>query len=160
LAPGGACHAVPVAGSAVGSYPTLSPLPASPRAAGGLLSVALSLGSPPAGVTRRLLAVEPGLSSPFARKGATARPSDPSGNWARGPQGSSGLAGRAQQGHEPGAGLAVGHAIDAFGAPVALEGGDDGRGVLVEGAGWGQVIAEPGQPRLQGEHAGAFIAGP
>jgi hypothetical protein len=30
---------------------------------GGLLSVALSLGSPPAGVTRRLAAVEPGLSS-------------------------------------------------------------------------------------------------
>ena len=30
---------------------------------GGLLSVALSLGSPPAGVTRRLVAVEPGLSS-------------------------------------------------------------------------------------------------
>ena len=30
---------------------------------GGLLSVALSLGSPPAGVTRRLFAVEPGLSS-------------------------------------------------------------------------------------------------
>ena len=27
LAPGGACHAVPVAGSAVGSYPTLSSLP-------------------------------------------------------------------------------------------------------------------------------------
>jgi len=37
----------------------------SPRAKqGGLLSVALSLGSPPAGVTRRLVAVEPGLSSP------------------------------------------------------------------------------------------------
>ena len=34
-----------------------------PRGAGGLLSVALSLGSPPAGVTRRLVAVEPGLSS-------------------------------------------------------------------------------------------------
>ena len=31
--------------------------------AGGLLSVALSLGSRPAGVTRRLVAVEPGLSS-------------------------------------------------------------------------------------------------
>jgi len=34
---------------------------------GGLLSVALSLGSPPAGVTRRLVAVEPGLSSPAPR---------------------------------------------------------------------------------------------
>jgi hypothetical protein len=34
LAPGGACHAVPVAGSAVGSYPTLSPLPPAPKGAG------------------------------------------------------------------------------------------------------------------------------
>jgi hypothetical protein len=32
---------------------------------GGLLSVALSLGSPPAGVTRRHVVVEPGLSSSF-----------------------------------------------------------------------------------------------
>ena len=36
---------------------------------GGLLSVALSLGSPPAGVTRRLFTVEPGLSSPSAFEG-------------------------------------------------------------------------------------------
>src|SRR5271167_3670260 len=67
LAPGGACHAVPVARSAVGSYPTLSPLPFA-EATGGLLSVALSLGSPPAGVTRRLVAVEPGLSSAAPRR--------------------------------------------------------------------------------------------
>jgi hypothetical protein len=64
LAPGGACHAVPVARSAVGSYPTLSPLPQR----GGLLSVALSLGSRPAGVTRRHFAVEPGLSSLSAQR--------------------------------------------------------------------------------------------
>ena len=74
LAPGGACHAVPVARSAVGSYPTLSPFPSFAEAPegepfvalaekGGLLSVALSLGSPRAGVTRRLFTVEPGLSS-------------------------------------------------------------------------------------------------
>ena len=37
--------------------------PSLPRRAGGLLSVALSLGSPRAGVTRRLFTVEPGLSS-------------------------------------------------------------------------------------------------
>ncbi len=73
LAPGGACHAVPVAGSAVGSYPTLSPLP-SAEALGGLLSVALSLGSPPAGVTRRLFAVEPGLSSTFTLREDRDRP--------------------------------------------------------------------------------------
>ena len=80
LAPSGACHAVPVTGPAVGSYPTLSPVPAA-EAAGGLLSVALSLGSPPAGVTRRLYAVEPGLSSTPAQTGtATARPSGPGRN--------------------------------------------------------------------------------
>ena len=43
------------------------------RARGGLLSVALSLGSLPAGVTRRLVAVEPGLSSP-SQKGEGDRP--------------------------------------------------------------------------------------
>ena len=64
LAPGGACHAASIAGDAVRSYRTLSPLPSFAEASeGGLLSVALSLGSPPAGVTRRLFAVEPGLSS-------------------------------------------------------------------------------------------------
>ena len=38
------------------------------RRTGGLLSVALSLGSPPPGVTRRRVPVEPGLSSPRSRK--------------------------------------------------------------------------------------------
>src|SRR3546814_3421619 len=42
LAPGGVCRAVSVAGPAVRSYRTLSPLPR--RSDGGLLSVALSLG--------------------------------------------------------------------------------------------------------------------
>ena len=65
LAPGGVCHAAAVAGGAVRSYRTLSPLPAaSEDGAGGLLSVALSLGSPPPGVTRHRVSVEPGLSSP------------------------------------------------------------------------------------------------
>lgn len=41
-------------------------LPAPKR--GGLLSVALSLGSPPAGVTRRHVVVEPGLSSTPLRR--------------------------------------------------------------------------------------------
>ena len=46
------------------------------RRTGGLLSVVLSLGSPPPGVTRHHISVEPGLSSP-APKGAkaTIRPS-------------------------------------------------------------------------------------
>ena len=108
LAPGGACHAVPVTRSAVGSYPTLSPLPSfalrTPEGEpfvvqrtkeGGLLSVALSLGSPPAGVTRRLFAVEPGLSSlpPYDER-ATARPSDPGSGWAYGGGASSGAGAR------------------------------------------------------------------
>ena len=51
------------------SYRTFSPLPAGwvltdPAPAGGLFSVALSLGSPPPGVTRHRVSVEPGLSSP------------------------------------------------------------------------------------------------
>jgi hypothetical protein len=53
----------------VRSYRTLSPLPPA-ETGGGLLSVALSLGSPPAGVTRRHFAVEPGLSSPSLAGGS------------------------------------------------------------------------------------------
>ncbi len=60
IAPGGACHAGPVARPAVGSYPTVSPLPSS---LGGLFSVTLSLGLPRPGVTRRRCFVESGLSS-------------------------------------------------------------------------------------------------
>ncbi len=61
LAPGGVCRAVHVAMSAVGSYPTLSPLL---RKRSGLLSVALSLRSPSPDVIRHRISVEPGLSSP------------------------------------------------------------------------------------------------
>ena len=74
LAPGGVYHAGPVAGTAVRSYRTLSPLPSLAEASeGGLLSVALSLGSPPPGITRHRVSMEPGLSSP-RRSGR--RPSD------------------------------------------------------------------------------------
>jgi hypothetical protein len=92
LAPGGVYRAVSIAADAVGSYPTLSPLPRHPcrcvslKASeqrygrrGGLLSVALSLGSPPPGVTRHRLSMEPGLSSPAAFRhmtSAAARPTD------------------------------------------------------------------------------------
>ena len=89
LAPGGVYRAASVAGRAVGSYPTLSPLPRhliagqtctqapTIRRRGGLLSVALSLGSPPPDVIRHRLSVEPGLSSPCCLstlQGAAARP--------------------------------------------------------------------------------------
>src|SRR6516165_12170059 len=68
LAPGGVFPAAAVAGGAVRSYRTVSPLPPARHAgrAGGVLSVALSLGSPPPGVTRHRTSVEPGLSSPRA----------------------------------------------------------------------------------------------
>ena len=48
--------------------------PCRDRSRGGLLSVALSLGSPPPGVTRHRRSVEPGLSSPRLRE---PRPPDP-----------------------------------------------------------------------------------
>ena len=75
LAPDGVYHARPVAGPAVRSYRTFSPLPPE---SGGLFSVALSLGSPPPGVTRHPDPVEPGLSSPRTARvqAAAIRPSD------------------------------------------------------------------------------------
>ena len=66
LAPDGVCHAQPVASLAVRSYRTFSPLPACAPWGGQAVcfSAALSLGSPPPGVTRHPDPVEPGLSSP------------------------------------------------------------------------------------------------
>lgn len=61
LAPGGVYHAASVTGRAVRSCRTLSTLPR--RSSGGLLSVALSLGSPPPDVIRHRSSLEPGLSS-------------------------------------------------------------------------------------------------
>src|SRR5690606_25548169 len=53
--------------------PPFHPDPA--RRRGGLLSVALSLGSPPPGVTRHRVSMEPGLSSPAAFRPLPERPS-------------------------------------------------------------------------------------
>src|SRR5205085_9134682 len=66
LLPVGFTVPAPVAGSAVGSYPTLSL--SHSRSPCDLLSVALSLGLPPPGVTRHRYSVEPGLSSPRLRR--------------------------------------------------------------------------------------------
>jgi len=79
FAPGGVCRAAFVAKDAVRSYRTLSPLPSFAEATeGGLLSVALSLGSPPPEVIRHRASKEPGLSSPPIRNtgGAAIRPAD------------------------------------------------------------------------------------
>ena len=74
LAPGGVCRAGPVTRTAVRSYRTLSPLPSEAHAwEGGLLSVALSLGSPPPEVIRHRASKEPGLSSLPADTLATGR---------------------------------------------------------------------------------------
>lgn len=77
LAPGGVCRAASVAGRAVVSYTTLSPLPFNPPCGGptgGLLSVALSLGLPPPDLVRRHVSAEPGLSSHAAFPPLHARP--------------------------------------------------------------------------------------
>src|ERR1043166_4183551 len=83
LAPGGVCRAVSIAGNAVRSYRTVSPLPRQyTTRRGGLFSVALSLKRPfrgaPPDVIRHRSSMEPGLSSPhclsaLARSG---RPAD------------------------------------------------------------------------------------
>src|SRR4051812_48393811 len=76
LAPGGACRAGFVAETAVRSYRTISTLP-DLAAVGGLISVALSLESPPPDIIRHRVSVEPGLSSSPSREGPAAiRPSD------------------------------------------------------------------------------------
>ena len=62
LAPGGVCPAADVTASAVRSYRTVSPLLLA-EARSGLFSVALSLGLPPAAVSRHRSFKEPGLSS-------------------------------------------------------------------------------------------------
>ena len=82
LAPGGVCRAASVAGNAVRSYRTVSPLPRlNATRRGGLFSVALSLGGsiPPPDVIRHRLSMEPGLSSPATFRfwrGAAVRPTD------------------------------------------------------------------------------------
>ena len=54
---------------------TLAARPVFRDGTGGVLSVALSLGSPPPGVTRHRTSVEPGLSSLRTRRRAAIRPS-------------------------------------------------------------------------------------
>jgi hypothetical protein len=69
LAPGGVYPAASVTGGAGRSYRPVSPLPAECfHRAGGLFSVALSLGSPPPAVNRHRIPVEPGLSSIISRQ--------------------------------------------------------------------------------------------
>src|SRR3954465_5526407 len=75
FAPGVVCHAVSVAGYAVRSYRTFSPLLPALAGGSGSFSVALSLGSPPPDVIRHRMSMEPGLSSPAAFRHLPERPS-------------------------------------------------------------------------------------
>src|SRR4029453_2772313 len=85
LAPGGVCRAASVAGSAVRSYRTVSPLPRLERNAprrSALCCTVPGVLSPP-DVIRHRLSVEPGLSSPAAFRhwrGAAVRPTDETRN--------------------------------------------------------------------------------
>src|SRR5690606_26107204 len=91
---------------------------AAPTDAGGLLSVALSLGSPPPGVTRHRVSVEPGLSSPGAKPEAAVRPT-----------GNLNMARRRElinQLPEQRHGLGVGDSVDSPWPPVPLERGHHG----------------------------------
>jgi len=72
LAPGGVYPATCVAAGAVRSYRTISPLP---TCAGGIISVALSLGSLPAGITRHRFPWSPDFPPDALRHPATIRPS-------------------------------------------------------------------------------------
>ena len=86
LAPGGVCRAVSVAGNAVRSYRTVSPLPRPKRyAAAAVCSLwhcpwgLAPKGSTPPDVIRHRSSMEPGLSSPAAFRhwrGAAVRPTD------------------------------------------------------------------------------------
>src|SRR5258708_20581115 len=81
LAPGGVYPAAAVAGGAVRSYRTISPLPpAVPEGterARRYVSVALSLRSPSPGVSPPPASLEPGLSSPPPPRGLPAQPPSP-----------------------------------------------------------------------------------
>jgi hypothetical protein len=174
LAPGGACHAVPVARSAVRSYRTLSPLPHAIRTREGRFAFCGAIpGIAPGGCcpppchrgartfldprrSRDRPAIWPAAQMGrddtgvnfFAGFGAlggrSVRPSQ-SVSSPMGPQsGRRGGGAQAQQGHQPGAGLAVGAAVDQVGPPVALEGRDHRRGVGVIAPRRRAVVAQPG----------------
>ena len=67
LAPGGVYHATSVTRSAVRSYRTLSPLPVSSKLAGGILSVALAVGSRLPGITWHLTLWSPDFPHSYER---------------------------------------------------------------------------------------------
>ena len=67
-------------------------------------------------------------------------------------------AGELEQADQVGAGFAVGDAVDAAGAPVALEGADGGFGIRVIVAAGLQPVTQSVQTGAQDDHADALIA--
>ena len=118
LAPGGVCHAVPVAGPAVRSYRTLSP--SQGRSLCDLLSVALSLNQETNRLVRRAL---PGTVLPWSpdfprlarTQAAAARPSGGTSLVVA-------LRFGKEQSEQDRAAFAVNLAVDQFGAKPALKG--------------------------------------
>ncbi len=101
--------------------------PLSEGAGGGLFSVALSLGSPPPGVTRHRLPVEPGLSSPRHRVASAPKGGHPT-IW---PTLHTVREKLVNHRHEPGQAtraVAVADAVAPGGAEMALEGGQRAAG--------------------------------
>ena len=151
LAPGGVYRAVPVAEAAVRPYRTLSPSPAGLALAGRLLSVALSLGSPPPGITRHRVSVEPGLSSPGGHPGSGHPATWPKLDVGPGTGGFKRLQQR-EQAIQAGERLPVGEPVDAGGTKAALERRDHQARRLIQLAAWRHLVAEPGEIALQLAH--------
>jgi hypothetical protein len=148
LAPGGVCRATTVAGGAVRSYRTLSPLtrrrpPEGVHPGGRIALCGTFPGVAPAGRYPAPFSVEPGLSS----RGCTGCPAIPRAA-TRPPRTRRSCrlfrsAVQARHGVDQGRGLRIEDAVDAILPPMALEGSDDLRGDSVREV---APIADGGQP--------------
>ena len=90
---------------------------------GGLLSVALSLGSPPPAVNRHRVSVEPGLSSPRGFPHCERRPSGRLAGLKLALPAERSSVAQIEQRLEPAQGFGTGPAINGFGTKMALKGG-------------------------------------
>src|SRR6185312_12694852 len=154
LAPGGVCPAAAVAGSAVRSYRTISPLPRRPKASiGGMFLWHFPWGRP-----RRPLAGTVFPWSPDFPRLACDGKARPSGHLAAVYKGASRLpvkpkrSNRRGQRRDAAPGLVIGDAVAILGAEMALEGNQHLDRALVERAGRLDAIAIGGKRRLNCGH--------